>query len=215
MSKKVVCLICIFILVLSVFTLHKLLSNKKIDISNSLVYIESIDEDTIKSGTGFVYKVKNNQAYILTNYHVIEQYNDIYVYNLNKQREEAKVVSYDIYKDIAVLTIDNVLNLKQLSFEDNTALNEGDKVYVVGNPSNMTNFGTITNGTIVGKADYLKELYGFNPIIVSAKTDFGSSGSPVLNEEGNVVGLIFLKNKDNDSSLFIPINDIEYILKGI
>ena len=209
MKKKVLYIVFILLLVFLAFIIFKLVNNKTTNISKTIVYIESTNSEAIKNGTGFVYKKENGKDYILTNYHVIEQYQDIYVYNVKKERAKAQVVDYNIYNDIAILTTDSTLNLETLNLGDSSILKENDEVYVVGNPDGVNNFATVTKGKIIGRANHLEQLYGFIPIIVSAKTDFGSSGSPVLDSNGDVVGIIFLKEKNNDESYFIPINDID------
>ena len=205
MKKNILYLICFVIIALLILGIYKLLNKKNsINISNSIVYIESIGEDDIISGTGFVYKKENNKNYILTNYHVIEDSRKIYVYNKNKEKIEASVFDYDMYNDIAILAINDDLGLETIEFakDYNTK-----KVYVIS--SFKDKFNIITEGKIVSNVDYLNDLYDFIPVEISAKTYYGSSGSPVLNSDGKVIGMIFLRDKDDSTkSFFIPISFI-------
>ena len=105
MKKKIIYLVCIVLFILIIYGIYKSVGSKKVDISESLVYIEAINEEVIKSGTGFVYKIENNKNYILTNYHVIDEYNEIYVYNIDKEKVTAHLFTYDIYNDVAILKI--------------------------------------------------------------------------------------------------------------
>ena len=114
--KKVLIYVGIVLLILGSF-ITVLIFNKT-DINNSVVYIESIDEVSIRSGTGFVYKIDDNINYIVTSYHVIEGYNDIYIYNSNKKKVKANILNYDEYTDVAILTIEDKLDLKEIIIGD-------------------------------------------------------------------------------------------------
>ena len=202
--------------IILIFISYILINNKiSNNIYDSIVYIETTTQDSINNGTGFVYEINDNSAYILTNYHVIEDSYEIYIYNKNKVKTKAKIVKYDAYNDIALLEIDKDLNLKKINIGDSSKVNNTDEIYIIGNPMGKNNFATKTSGIIIDKSDSLYHLYDFNAIKVSAKTDFGSSGSPLLDKDNKVIGIIFLKNKDSNESYAIPINYIIEFLKDI
>ena len=211
-------IIIMFVLVLSIVTLNICINNinkKRIDkIYDSLVYIECVDDDTTMAGTGFVYKIDKDKNYILTNSHVIEGYTDIYAYNIKKEKLKASIVNDDIYNDIAILEIEDKLGLKEVKFGISHIMKSGNKVFVIGNPGGINNMGSISNGRII---DFIKidNLFDYELIKISAQSDFGSSGSPVLNEYGEVVGMISLKDKDKNNSYAIPIDFIKDYIKGI
>lgn len=208
MKKIMILIYSLIIVIFLIFISNKLLIKKNINsIYNSLVYIESVNDDTITSGSGFVYKILNNKAYIVTNYHIIHKYNYIYVYDINKKRIKAELISYDVKNDIAILIIDNSLELKEANIVKHINLKILDKIYVVGTPYDIKNMGTITSGKVID-IENIEDLYDFEAIKITAKTDYGNSGSPVLNGKGQIVGMAFLKGTVDDFSYAIPIDFI-------
>ena len=201
MKKNIIYALILIVIALFCFTTYKIINKNYINqIYNSLVYIECSDDNSINSGSGFAYKIENNKNYIVTNYHVISGYFDIYVYNINKERVRARLINYDEDNDIAILEIDDVLKLKKVNIDENSYIKKKSKVYAASFPLGIDN-PTITSGNIIG----LKEAgYDFELIELSLKTDFGSSGGALLNSNGKVVGMIALK--DNNSSFAIPIS---------
>lgn len=212
MKKYLGLFICI-VLFLIVCCSIRILSNNKYDISEiekSLVYIEAIDDNSISSGSGFVYKIKDNKNYIITCYHILTNYDTAYVYGLNNKKVSASVVGYDIQNDIAVLEIDDKLNLKEIKIGDSSKLNIGDEVYAVGTPIDYRYFSTFTKGIISYLNRKIKiEDMVYNTIQIDANINNGNSGGPLIDQKGNVVGVVFIKELDIDGVGFVlPINDV-------
>lgn len=182
------------------------------NIYNSVVYVESVYQDTVNSGSGFVYKVDNDKNYIITSYHVIQGYLDIYVYNNNKEKQKADIVVYDDYTDIAVLSIEDTLGLKEISIGNSDKVRISDEIYVVGTPLNIDYINTISDGIITFNNRKIvvsndDEKRTFNTIQVDAKVDNGNSGGPLLDENGKVIGMMFTKEDNVDGISFaLPIN---------
>lgn len=213
---KYVLIIVIFVLLISLIYLNK--HNDLGDVSNFSVYIECIDNDSISTGSGFVYKESNNESYIITNYHVIESYSDIYVYNADKNKIKANILSYDEYTDLAILTINDDLGLDKASIGNSDKLNIGDKIYTVGTPMNINYINTITNGEItnLNKKITIDTTHGmseFDTIEIGAEVESGNSGGPLLNSKGEVIGVIFVKEESNNNIAFaLPINSVMEIV---
>ena len=112
------------------------------------MYIEAVDGDIISSGSGFIYNKRDNKNYIITCFHIIQDYEDIYVYGLDNKKVRANIVGYDIDSDIAVLSINDDLDLKVSKIGDSNNLNIGDEVYAVGTPVDYRYFSTFTKGII-------------------------------------------------------------------
>ena len=214
MKKKLFILLS-FVLIVLVLLLNTNSIYKKFhlnNIYNSLVYVESVNDNEEKSGSGFVYNISNGKNYILTASHILNSSENIKVYNKKKDSTSAKIILNDEYNDIAILEIDDLLNLESVTIGDSSNLKKNDIVYVVGNPLNIENFGTVTKGKIVN-LDSITEIFDFNVIELSAHVDYGNSGSPVLDKNGKVIGMVFLKSNEKiESSFMIPIN---YLLKCI
>lgn len=217
--KKLLVYIGIVILILgSLITV--LIFNKKDNVYDSVVYVESIDEQSIRSGTGFVYKIEDGINYIVTSYHVIEGYSDIYVYNNDKDKVKASILNYDEYTDIAVLTINDSLGLKEISIGDSDKVKVNDKIYVVGTPLDINYINTKVEGkvTFVNKEITVDTTHGssnLDTIEVSADVDYGNSGSPLLNSDNEVIGMVFVKEENKDISYAIPINFVFKIVRKL
>lgn len=207
--KKILIYISIVLLILGSF-IAVLIFNKN-DINNSVVYIESIDEISVTSGTGFVYKVKDNKNYIVTSYHVVEGYNEIYVYNSDKKKTKAIILNYDEYTDIAVLKIQDKLNLKEIGIEDSDKVNAHDKVKAIGNSLGLENINNISHGKIINnkKEVTIETARGFsdlNTIEINIDVSYGNSGGPLLNKNNKVIGMMFVKEENKNIAYALPIN---------
>lgn len=206
--KKYLLYIGLLILVVLTFVL---LCNQKETFNDCVVYIESKDEETIKSGSGFVYKVENNKNYIVTNYHVIEGYSDIYIYNKSKKRIKAEILNYDEYTDIAILIIDNKLNLKQIDIGNSDDIELNDNVRAIGTNDNLENINEISKGNVISlnKNITLETNHGnsyLEAIELSIDVSYGNSGGPLLNENNKVIGMMIAKEKDKNIAYALPIN---------
>ncbi|WP_346353796.1 S1C family serine protease [Azotosporobacter soli] len=138
------------------------------------------------SGSGFF--VANGVA--VTNYHVIKDAKKIEVLCSNGKKAAAVVVGIDMASDLALLKVGAVMEeLPQLPLGNAKEIKEGMRIYAVGFPlSNVIgNTPKITDGII-------SSLNGFNGDIrqcqISAAIQPGNSGGPLLNERGEVVGVV-------------------------
>lgn len=210
MKKRIIYIFILILIVLFCFITYKIINKNYIErIYNSLVYIECVDDNSINSGSGFVYKIEDNKDYILTNYHVIAGYFDIYLYNINKKKVKAKLVNYDDNNDIAILVIDDVLDLKVANIDKYSKVRPRDKVFTASFPLGIDNSG-INSGSVIE----LRNIgHNFKVIETSANIDFGSSGGALLNSNGKVIGMISLK--DNNNSFSIPIDFVMNIVEKL
>lgn len=167
---------------------------------NSSVYVESYKNGTTTgSGSGFVYKKDNNYGYILTNYHVIEGATSIQITNMNGETLEAKVLGGDEYTDIAVLRIDEkgVLLVAELGSSNDSFI--GDTVFTVGSPMGKTYIGSVTKGILSGKDRSVTvnsgttSQYVMEVLQVDAALNPGNSGGPLVNINGEVIGITSMK----------------------
>lgn len=218
--KKI--LICICFMILFIFYICILNTRNELsDVYNSTVYIESLNDDKSTSGTGFVYKIENNKAYIITCYHVIDGSEDIYIYDINKNKLKASVLNYDELSDIAIITIENKSHFKEAVIASSNKIKLGDEVYTIGVPLNLDYIGTLTKGIIsfVDRSLSLTTAYGsknFETIQVDVRTNFGNSGGPLLNKQGKVIGMMFLKEEKIDGISFaIPIDYVIDIVEKL
>lgn len=144
-------------------------------------------------GSGFITDV-NNREVIVTNYHVVENAINVTVTFADGNAYTARVLGTDPYADLAVLTIDAMPSgLQPLQIASSSTLKVGDPVVAVGTPYGLQ--GSITAGIIsaVGRTiveDQSNEQISIPSVIqTSTAINPGNSGGPLLNYQGEVVGI--------------------------
>ncbi len=160
---------------------------------NDVIIVNGIPE-TGKSkalGSGFVY---DNQGHIITNFHVIDGANNADVTFTDGNTYSAKVIGKDSFSDLAVLQItDNFSEEKviPLVMANSSDLRTAEQVAAIGNPFGLS--GTITTGIISQLGRLLPNPdTGFsipNTIQTDAAINPGNSGGPLLNMNGQVIGM--------------------------
>ena len=145
-------------------------------------------------GTGWFYKIDGNDAYLITNHHVIDGAigNDAVqikvATGIDMWDYDVEVVGVDEISDIAVLKIQKKDNeeWETLKFEDHDEIGVGDSVVVIGHGMGMT--FSATQGSVVYKDRYGSRPYNLM-LQVDAVINQGNSGGPIINMDGNVVGV--------------------------
>jgi len=175
----------------------------------------------ISTGTGFVYKIKDNSGYIMTNHHVVDGADSVKVIMSDGEEVEANIVGGEKYADIAVLTIvkDKVKAVATLGKSEDSRL--GDTVFTIGSPMGESYSGTVTKGILSGK-DRLVAVslsnsstsdYYMKVLQTDAAINPGNSGGPLLNVNGEVIGINSLKLVQDEiegMGFAIPIEDAIY-----
>ncbi len=171
-------------------------------IYDSVVVVETYrNQQQIASGTGFVYKSEGNKAYILTNNHVIDEGDEIYVVFTNNKQVKTKIVGADAYADIGVLEVDakEIISVAEIGSSEETKL--GDTVFAVGAPLDSAYSWTVTRGILSGKDRMVEVSLSNNNssdwIMKVMQTDAainsGNSGGPLANSNGEVIGITSIK----------------------
>ena len=180
-------------------------------INPAIVCVDSQLKNGISCGTGCIIDKK---GIILTSAHVIDVGQNVLITMFNGQNYEAKVIhKLGENKDIALLKIDTPLKLKTVKLGNSEKIKVGQKVLAIGNPFGFN--GTLTQG-IISRIDYAK-----NRIQTDAAINPGSSGGPLLNKKGEIIGINqAIYNPDNNISnigigFAIPINSVKEYLKEI
>jgi len=161
------------------------------------VVIDPSQENRTALGSGFLF---DKEGHIVTNNHVVGDAKIVDVTFTNGDRLRANVTAVDPYIDIAVLKIikthNNTLDeaqLRPLPPGNSSALTVGDQVIAIGNPYGLA--GTMTTGIVsqVGRLVPAPEVPYSVPDVIQtdAAINPGNSGGPLLNMEGNVVGVNF------------------------
>ncbi|MCX8187194.1 MAG: trypsin-like peptidase domain-containing protein [Nitrososphaeria archaeon] len=139
-------------------------------------------------GSGFVY---DSLGHIVTNYHVIEGAVDVEIFFPDKSIYDAEVIGQDPYADLAVLKINpGNKTLRPLVFGNSSNLRVGQPVIAVGNPFGLA--ASLTTGVISQLNRVLTAPGGrLIPRVIQfdAAINPGSSGGPLLDYSGNVIGV--------------------------
>lgn len=179
-------------------------------INPAIVLVEAQLIDGLSSGTGCII---NKGGIILTSSHVVEKASHIEVTTSKGETYSAEVIkSENQNKDLALLRIKPNKPLPTIKLGDSSIVKVGQKVLAIGNPFGFN--GTLTTG-IVSRIDYER-----NKIQTDAAINPGSSGGPILNANGEVIGIsqsIF--NPDNNKSnigigFAVPANEVKKLVSA-
>lgn len=166
--------------------------------------MESTSEDEYLqagSGSGAVYKIEDDQAYIFTNNHVVEGSDAIQVLLQDGTRVDAEVEGTDVWTDLAVLSVDASNVETVVEFGDSENLTVGEPAIAIGSPLGTDFASSVTSGIISGigrtvpvdtdgDGEYDWEM---TAIQTDAAINPGNSGGPLINIAGQVVGINSMK----------------------
>ena len=145
---------------------------------------------SLQQGSGFVTSV-NKQQVIVTNNHVVEEASNITVTFANGDSYSAKLLGSDPQADLAVLSLDPMPSgIQSLTLISSSTLDVGDPVVAVGSPYGLS--GTLTTGIVSALGRTITEGSGItiaDIIQTSTAINPGNSGGPLINLEGEVVGI--------------------------
>ena len=158
---------------------------------------------------------------ILRGYAPIAGGNDIYVYNTNQKKEQASIINYDKKNDIAIIAINNNLELKKITLGNSDKVKLGDDIFVFGTPLNIDYISTLSKGNIsyIDRKITIKtsnEINNFSVIQIDSRIEEGNSGGPVINKSGKVIGMMFVKEANVSGIGFaLPINFVMNIVEKL
>ncbi len=136
-------------------------------------------------GSGFIF---SSNGHIITNYHVIKELDRILVKMPNGKDYFATVVGNDPMTDIAVIKITSLRRLPTPEYGDSNKMQVGEWVMAIGNPYGLE--GTVTVGVISGKSRSDLGIATFeNYIQTDASINPGNSGGPLINLDGEIIGI--------------------------
>jgi S1-C subfamily serine protease len=175
------------------------------DYRGSIAVIVAAGGISQKLGTGFYVK---STGLLLTNFHVVEGAEIVGV----KTKESVNVQwakkarGFDLDNDLVALEVETPM-AKPVALGDSNQVNVGEPVVVIGNPEGLEQ--TISNGLISG----IREVDGRKLFQISAPISEGSSGSPVFNESGEVIGVVVSSLESGQNLNFaVPINYVKLLL---
>jgi len=140
--------------------------------------------DRSGTGSGFIYEA---DGYILTNHHVIEDADEIIVRMADRREFEAELIGSDESSDIAVLKIEADGALPFLHLGESESLRPGEWVAAIGSPFNFEQSVTAGIVSAKGRTNRAQQYVPF--IQTDVAINRGNSGGPLLNMDGEVVGI--------------------------
>ena len=161
-------------------------------------------------GTGVVIK---SSGRILTNFHVVDELENITVIFNDGSTYPAKVLYTDSLSDLAVIQI-NKLGLTPVTFADPETIQQGNTVIAIGTPLSLSMRNTITRGII--SATDVCTTDGYYPLLqTDAAINPGNSGGPLINLRGECVGINsskYLGVGIEGLAFSIPVDTVNYVL---
>jgi serine protease Do len=180
--------------------------------SPAIVRLEVGDD---KMGTGFIV---DKEGLVATNWHVVVGESKIKVHTYDRQQYWVQsIAAVDKEHDLILVRIAAHKPLPVVSLGDSSQMSPGDVVYAVGNPLGVFDY-SITDGLISALRPYKPN---FTLLQISAPISPGSSGGPLFNQYGQVIGMTHSIIQSNDPrqitveniNMAIPINYIKPLLK--
>ncbi len=168
--------------------------------------IESSDELAVAGeGSGVIYKKDGNTAYIVTNTHVINNAEKIDILLASGEKVAGELVGSDTYSDIAVIKIaaDKVTAVAE--FADSDTIKVGETAIAIGSPLGSVYANTVTQGIISSLSRTVTsqsedgQTISTNAIQTDTAINPGNSGGPLINIQGQVIGIT--SSKITSSSL--------------
>ena len=180
-------------------------------------------DEEISTGTGFSYKVDSKYGYIITNEHVITGADNVLLIDSEDNEFKGKILGSDEYLDLAIIRVDKekITSVATISSSDKS--NVGDTVFTIGSPVGYNYRGTVTSGILSGKdrmvpvsvnnsnsQDYLMKV-----LQTDAAINPGNSGGPLLNVNGEVIGVNSMKLVEDQIEGIGFAIPIEYAMKHV
>ena len=132
-------------------------------------------------GSGFII---SPDGYVLTNAHVVQGADEVWVTLTDKREFKARIVGVDMRSDVGVVKIEGS-NLPRLTIGDSNKVRAGEWVIAIGSPFGLEN--TVTSGIVSAKA---RDTGDYLPLIqTDVAVNPGNSGGPLINMRGEVIGI--------------------------
>ncbi|MDE4085532.1 S1C family serine protease [Planococcus maritimus] len=169
------------------------------------------------AGSGVIYKKQGDEAFVVTNHHVVEGAEQVVVTLANGEELEAEVLGSDVWTDLAVLKVPGEQIDTIAEFGDSSVLKSGEPVIAIGNPLGLQFSGSVTTGVISGTERAVpidinkdgQEDWQSEVLQTDAAINPGNSGGALLNAQGQVIGINSMKIAQDaveGIGLAIPIN---------
>lgn len=183
--------------------------------------IVSINQNETYS-TGFIYAKQDDKVYVVSSYHGVSESDNVTVKFNSGVNASGIVIGHDSFADVAVIECQFNYDVKTLPIGDATILNDGEFVLSIGTRLSddydfSIAFGMVSSSyrEIENNITFDEEDYDYYLGIIQLSGDFtsGYSGAPILNMNGEVVGMITME--ENGNTLAITVNEIARVVSKI
>lgn len=174
-------------------------------------------------GSGIVWNTNQNDIVVLTNYHLVNDSDNINVTFANNITKQAKLIGYDVASDVALLSVATDFKVSSIIKGDASEITKGEYAIALGSPistalQGSVTFGIISNNIILLPKDSDEDgLYDYNEVLIQtdAGMNAGNSGGALVNLNGDLLGLNSKGIKENNVSginFAISINEVKLIV---
>lgn len=165
-------------------------------------------------GSGFVYKKEGGYYYALTNNHVVAGNENLKILtsdqNINDTLSDAEVIGSDEVYDVAIIRFKTNKNITVLDMGDSDKLQTGENTYAIGSPYGTDFASSISSGILSAPVRKFKQSsHSYEYLQTDTAINPGNSGGPLLNSNGQVIGMNSMKIADTEADnmgFAIPIN---------
>ena len=155
----------------------------------------------IGTGSGFIYKTNEKEAYIITNHHVVDEGSSFKIAYTDGDEALATLIGSDEYTDIAVLKVSLKEGYESVEIGSSDNMRIGDTTFTVGAPLGDVYSWTVTRGILSGKerlvevslSNSYQSDYIMNVLQTDSPVNSGNSGGPISNSNGEVIGVVNAK----------------------
>ena len=188
---------------------------------------DSDNQQIASEGSGVIYKKNDKDAYLVTNTHVINGASKVDIRLADGTKVPGEIVGSDTFSDIAVVKISSEKVTTVAEFGDSSQLSVGETAIAIGSPLGSEYANTVTQGIIssLNRNVSLKSEDGQAISTKAIQTDTainpGNSGGPLVNIQGQVIGITSSKIASNGGTsveglgFAIPSNDAQNIIKQL
>lgn len=189
--------------------------------------IDSNTEQVNSEGSGVIYKKEGESAYLVTNTHVINGAKKVDVRLTDGTKVPGEIVGFDTYSDIAVVKISSEKVSTVAEFGDSSQLAVGETAIAIGSPLGSEYANTVTQGIVSSLNRHVSlkaedgQAISTNAIQTDTAINPGNSGGPLINIQGQVIGITSSKIASNGGTsveglgFAIPANDVINIIKQL
>ena len=188
---------------------------------------DSNTEQINSEGSGVIYKKDGDDAYIVTNTHVISGAKKVDIRLADGTKVPGEIVGSDTYSDIAVVKISSEKVSTVAEFGDSSQLSVGETAIAIGSPLGSEYANTVTQGIVSSLNRHVSlksedgQAISTNAIQTDTAINPGNSGGPLINIQGQVIGITSSKIASNGGTsveglgFAIPANDVKNIIKQL